>query len=243
MELPVIAQPTFPATLPLSGKTLTCRPYLVAEDKILLMAAQESTASAIANATRNVINACVLDSGFDCAKEASVDVDWLLMKLRSHSVGEKVDVEITCNNTNEKGESCGHMFEVPIVFSGVDLHPSKEAGAEKKIELSKDAGVVLKPTTFQATIDTSTADNEIDRNISILYNSIKSIYDKESTMKASDVPLKDFAAWCEKLPTNKFNEMVDYIENLPSLFLETKAKCPKCDYEHVLKFEEPMDFF
>lgn len=243
MSLPNIKLPTFPVKLPLSGQDLECQPYLVKQDKILLMAAQEMKPATVARATRDVINSCVLTEGFDAAKAASLDTDYLFMKLRAQSVGEKVDVEITCNNEVSDGEICGHEFEVSIDIDDIRISDHRKEDLEKTIKIDKLVSIILKPTTFNATVDMASTDNSIDENIAILYNSIKMITNGDDVSFTSDFTMDEFKSWCETLDKKTFDSMVDYIENLPTAYIEKTEVCPKCGHEHKLRFDNPMDFF
>lgn len=241
MPLPKIALPTFKLELPLSKMKLECRPYLVKEDKILLMAAQDRSPSAVAQATRNVINACVVDPMmFDASDLPSQDADYLLMNIRSKSVGETVQVEVPCKANSPQDNECDNMLSVNLNLKDIILVGELP---EAKIDLGEGVGVKMKPTTFRATLDVSGTDNEIDNNIAILYNSIESIYQKDDVYTTKDFTMKEFKEWVGELETGKFVKMVDYVNNLPSLRLEKKTVCSKCNKDHVIRYEDPMLFF
>lgn len=237
--LPKIAIPTFTVTLPISKKKLTCRPYLVKEDKILLMAAQNiSDQSNIARATRDVINACVMENNFDVANYCAIDADFLLMNLRAKSVNDKVELEITCNEN-----SCGHKFNASVAIADlklVDSFPDRK----DKIMLSGDVGVKMKPMSFEVMLeDASKRQNLIDTNIDIIFHSIDCIFDKDKIWTPKEFTKEEFVEWIEGLSGKNMEQMVRYIEQSPKLVLEKEAKCPKCGYNHLLKYEDPISFF
>jgi len=242
MGLPKIATPNFSVILPYSGKTLNCRPYLVKEDKILLMAAQSGDAMEATQAIKDVVNSCVNDDRFDISKLATVDADYLFMNIRAKSVGEQVEIEITCNNEVD-GQACGKTFEVPINIKDLKMVDDSANTRNDIVKINKDIGVKMKPTSFKATLEMNPDDNDVDRNINILYNSIESIYDKEDIYTTKDFTKKEFIEWVGDLQTEAFSKMTDYINNLPVLVIEKEAKCPKCGFQHNLKFEDTMSFF
>src|SRR5690606_18520820 len=119
--LPDIVLPKFELTLPITKETLECRPYWVKEDKILLMAAQSGNLKEISSATRQIINNCVLSQeNFDCKDYPSIDVDYLFMNLRSKSVGESTELEMTCQQ-DHNGEVCGQDFTLNVRIDNVKL--------------------------------------------------------------------------------------------------------------------------
>lgn len=245
MTLPTIAVSTFDLTLPISKKKLTCRRYLVKEDKILLMAAQDLNAlDEIANATRNVINACVIKpTEFDIADYSVIDSDWLMINLRAKSVGEKVDVSITCSNKNSKDETCNTTFNVPITITDLTIKDADHA-SPKVIAINNDVSVKMKPTIFKASLDNSKFESKVDETISLLYNSIECVFDKTSVWTPyKDFTKEEFIDWIEMLETRVFSEMVAYVENQPYLILEKKEKCPKCGFEHDIHVHDPLSFF
>lgn len=247
MMLPQLSFPNYNLELPLSKIKIEFRPYLVKEDKILLMAAQgleeNQAIRNVAQATKTVINNCVLTPDFDVTNIPSLDADFLFMNMRGKSVGEKTDIEITCNNPNDtEGGTCQNVFDVPININEIKVEGEVKS---ENITISNDVGIKMKPTSFKATLDHDPNDNEIERNIKILYNSIEQIYDKENVYTSKDFTLKDFTEWVDNLDNKSFQKMKDFIDNLPVLVIEKDATCNKCSHVHKLRFEntDVLSFF
>jgi len=236
--LPKIALPTFSVVLPISKKKLNCRPYLVKEDKILMMAAQSKDDNTeVTQAVRNIINACVMEEGFDIINYSSLDSDYLLMNLRARSVNDKVDVQITCNNNN-----CGNVIDTSISIKDlkvIDDYPNRN----NKIMISNDIGVKLKPTSFELLLSDHSKETSVELNIDILYYSIESIFNNEQMWSPKDFTKEEFIEWIENIEPKQFKKMIDYIEELPKLVLEKEVVCSKCGYNHKLKYENSVDFF
>ena len=114
--LPKIAFQTFFVKLPLSGKELECRSYLVKEDRILLMAAQSEDVKQVAAATRQVMNACVLEPNFDVINLSNIDADFLLLSLRSKSVGEKSDRVLPSESVSSLQLPCARNLMLSLNF-------------------------------------------------------------------------------------------------------------------------------
>lgn len=241
MSLPKIAVPTFTIELPYSKKKIQARPYVVKEDKILLMAAQDSNPKVIANATRDVVNACVLEDKFDVNDLAAIDGDYLFMRLRAKSVGEVVNLELTCNEPKDDGTNCQESFAVELNIMDLKLHDELKEKRQNVIQLTDDIGVKMKPTSFRATMEAS--NDEVENSITIIYHSIEQIFDKENVYTPKDFTLKEFIEWIGEIEPKKLAKLSEYINDLPILRLEKEATCPRCKHVHQLKFEEPTSFF
>lgn len=242
MSLPKIATANFFVELPFSKKEFECRPYLVKEDKILLMAAQERKLEDIAQATRSVINACVIAEGFDAKNLASVDADYLLMRLRAKSVGEKTSLDYQCTNVVNT-VVCAEPFKMEIDWRDVKLVDENKDKRLTDIKITDKVGIKLKPTTFESTLHFDANAGEIDQNIGILFYSLDTIYDETTVYTKKDFTKEEFSEWVLNLSTDIYTKLVEYIENLPSLLIEKKHKCTKCGFEHTLKLDNPLDFF
>lgn len=242
--LPDIVLPNFELTLPITKTKLECRPYLVKEDKILLMAAQSGNVTEIARATRQIINNCVLSpEGFDCKELPTVDVDFLFMNLRAKSVGESSDLELTCQQ-EYNGEVCGQDFTLKVRLEDVKLIDEKTDKRQFKIQLKgTNLGVQMKFTTYKATIDYNPNDDEITKDCRILYNSIDKIFDDNSIYKIKDNTFEEFQQWIEKLSKTQYEQLLEFIEELPYHELQLKHTCTKCGFNHDLKFRNVLDFF
>jgi T4 bacteriophage base plate protein len=241
MSLPKIALPTFTLNLPVSKRKVECRPYLVKEEKILLMAATDMNPKAIANATRQVINACVMEKDFDIVNLPSLDADYIFINLRAKSVGEVQSVEVTCNHTKDDNTTCNNKFSVEVSLT--DLNYRENKTLENKIELADGIGVKMKPTTFKATMDVDQDNEEIENRIVVLYNSIEQIYTKDEVYTTKDFTLEEFIEWMDNLNTSSLEKMLAYIADLPTLSIEKSAVCNKCGHNHELKFNDPLSFF
>lgn len=238
--LPKIAFQTFFVKLPLSGKELECRSYLVKEDRILLMAAQSEDVKQVAAATRQIMNACVLEPNFDAINLSNIDADFLLLSLRAKSVGEKVVQNFTCQAAKDE-KPCNTPFEITI-----DLRDAKldgEVEKTKTIEITKGVGIKLKPTSFESTLNYNPNDSEIDQDIASIYYSLESVYTDETVFTRKDVTFEEFKTWILDLDRVSFKKILDYVSNMPDLVIEKTHKCVNCGTEHHIKMDSLMDFF
>jgi len=242
--LPDIVLPKFELTLPITKQTLECRPYLVKEDKILLMAAQAGSLKEISSATRQIINNCVLvPENFDCRDYPSLDVDFLFMNLRAKSVGESTDLEMTCQQ-NHNGEICGEDFNLVVRMDDVKLVDDLSDKRSFKIQLKgTNYGVQMKFTSYRATMEYNEEDDEITRDCRILYHSIDKIFDENSVYKIKEASFEEFLKWTENLSKQQYEQLIEFVESMPYHELQLNHKCEKCGYEHDLKFKNVLDFF
>lgn len=237
MPLPKIALPTFNITLPISKKKYEFRSYLVKEDKVLKMAALDGTPEAIAKATVSIIEACCMED-IKVDNMSSIDVDYVFLTLRSKSVGDVQEVEVTCN-----ADSCGHEFKTEIDFKTMKIVDPFEKDREYKIMLSDKVGVKMKFTDFKALNEIDNDKSETENNITIIYHSIEQIFDEETVYTPKDFTKQEFVEWIEEIDTMHFDKMVEFINTQPTLKIEKEVECPKCKHKHTLVFDDPSDFF
>lgn len=241
--LPTFSLPTFFLTLPETKKKLECRPYLVKEDKILLMAAQDGSIKEINNATRQVINNCVLNEpGFDAKNVSNNDVDYLFLHLRAKSVGEKVKQEFECMEIKDE-KPCGNKFEVEFDLKDVQLIESDNKQPNDIKLFDGSIGIKLNPIPFKATLEYDPDGSIIDTNANILYHSLECVYDKDKIYTSKDFDKPTFHDWIMNMDKKSYDKLELWIENQPSLKLSKTHVCEKCGHEHKMEFDNPMDFF
>ena len=117
MALPKIDVPTYDLTFPHSGETIKVRPFSVKEEKLLLLALESKDTMEITNTVKQVVNNCIISGKYDVNKAPFFEVDFIFIFLRAKSVGESVEINLTCNNTLEDGRRCGHTFPANIDIS------------------------------------------------------------------------------------------------------------------------------
>jgi len=239
MSLPKINQPIYELTLPSSGKKISYRPYLVKEDKILLMAAESGDPKEMGTATRQVVNNCVVDKNFDCDDLPIFDVDFIFMNIRAKSVGEKISQFYTCNNQVDD-HICGETFTVDINIKDVKVIMPDNP---KEFWLSENLGVKMKYPSYKTTMSLLETDNELEQTIKTLYGSIEYFYDKEQTFSMRDTTLDKFKIFVDDLTTDQFNKLKKFIENIPYFEIKKSVTCPKCGFVHEMTYGDPISFF
>lgn len=232
---------TYEMTFPSDGTKVSFRPYQVREEKILLTAAESKDVKEIAKATRMVVNSCILEKDFDCAKRPVFDLDYAFMNIRARSIGEKVNNEYTCQNIPEgQDEVCGTPFSIEFDIADIEYVDPKE---ESVVKIDDEFSAKMKYTPYQAVLNIGEKDNDYEKTIKTLMESIDSLFDKESVFTFSDVSPADKRSFLEGLRIEPFNKMKRFVENMPYFKLELGHKCTKCGFEHKMIYNDPTRFF
>jgi hypothetical protein len=241
--LPKLDVPIYEVTLPLAGKQIQFRPFLVKEEKILLMAMESKDEEASILAIKQIINNCVL-SDIDVEDLPITDLEFLFLTLRARSIGEVLDLQYKCNNKikNESGEEaeCGNLVKLEINL--LDIKPDIPENHTKKIELTKTMGMVMRYPSFKTMTKTDTPD-EVEKLMGVLVDCIEDIYDAENIYYSKDVPRKEMVEFVEGLTREQFSNVQSFFESFPKLKKQVNFKCPKCGYNEDIFLEGLQSFF
>ena len=172
MALPKVALPTYELELPSNGKTIKYRPFVVKEEKLLLMAMETEEESAITSAVKDLLKNCV-QSRIKIDQLPTFDLEYLFLNIRAVSVGEEVDMTITCKDDNKT--------EVKYTFSLFDVRIDKPEGHDPKISLSDDMGIIFRYPTFPEFVKSSIIGKQLDPEgyIDVIAGCVDQIYDGE----------------------------------------------------------------
>ena len=140
--LPKIDVPTYTVKVPSSGKEIKVRPFSVKEEKLLFMAVESGKLEDMVDTTKQVINNCIVSGEFNVDKAPFFDIDFLFIFLRAKSIGESVEVNLTCNNTLEDGKRCGHTFPTQMDIANHEVVFNENLG--NTVQLDKNSGVRMK---------------------------------------------------------------------------------------------------
>ena len=243
MALPKIDVPIFTIDLPLSKTKLRYRPFLVKEEKLLLMAMEADDDNTVLSTIKQVINNCCLDE-IDVDGLSITDLEYFFLSLRARSVGEMVDLQYKCNNKvkNEEGEehTCDNL--VKIKLNVLEIEPTFNEKHTNKIELTKNLGIVMKYPSF-STIQNSKAENEVDKILEIIMDCVEYIYDADNIYYRKDMVDKELAEFIDSLSQTQFAKIQEFFETIPKIKKEVDFKCSKCNYEEKITIEGLQNFF
>lgn len=244
MSLPKIDVPVYELKLLSTGKNIRYRPFTVKEEKLFLMAAEDSDFKTIIKTVKQVINNCILDE-IDVDDLPIFDIEQIFLSLRAKSIGEVVNLKYRCNNKvidDEKKEekSCNTIVEVDVNID--DVIPKQENKTDNKIMITENLGVSLKYPNFK-TLENYNDDNESELIVDTIINCIEFIFDKENVYYAKDYKKEELVEFIDSLQTRDLQKFKDFFDNLPKLQKQIHFICPKCKYEEDVLVEGIESFF
>lgn len=240
MSLPKIDVPIYELKLPSNGKEVRFRPFLVKEEKLLLIAVKSNDANEIIKTTKQVINNCLIDSDINVDTLPFFDVDCLFIAMRAKSVGENVEVNYVCQNDTETGK-CGGKFSVKIDISNVEI--DKKDDVKSDIEFNSNLIFKMKYPTYSVIKLINDDDDSIEKKIKIISASIDKIFIDGSYYSNKDMTPEEMQSFIENLTQEQFNKLSDYVSNFPSFFVKGHGNCIKCGKEHEVRYKDFVRFF
>ena len=236
MALPKVALPTYELDLPSNGKAIKYRPFVVKEEKLLLMAMETEEESAITSAVKDLLKNCV-QSRIKIDQLPTFDLEYLFLNIRAVSVGEEVDMTITCKDDNKT--------EVKYTFSLFDVKIDKPEGHDPKIEPSDDMGIIFRYPTFPEFVKSSIIGKQLDPEgyIDVIAGCVDQIYDGEDVYDSSTTSKKEFKEFIEGLTTNQFKNITKFFDTIPKLEHRFNIKNPETGVESEYVINGLQNFF
>lgn len=234
MELPKIEVPQYTLQLPSTGESVKYRPFLVKEQKQLLIA-QSGDAEQQAEAVLDLVAACTHNK-LQVRKLPSYDVEYLFLQIRSKSVGENIELILTCN-------SCDNKQDGKVDISQVEVN--KPAGHDPKIDLGNGLLITLRDPELSA-LTRLKADAQVsgaDAIIKLVALSIKNIWQGETLYDLADYTEADIIEFVENLSPANLNSIEEYFKTMPVLRHEIEYKCEKCGADNTAVLEGLQSFF
>tara|TARA_B100000575_G_scaffold294434_1_gene310325 strand:- start:3455 stop:4156 length:702 start_codon:yes stop_codon:yes gene_type:complete len=232
MALPKLETPTYELTVPSTKKKIKYRPFLVKEEKILLLALESEDDKEIANAMKDLIRACVLTKGIDPDNLATFDVEYIFLNIRGKSIGETIDVKILCPD-DEKTEI---TTQIPI--DKINVRFTK--GHTNQIQVSDDLWVEMK----YPNIDSLAVQEEtVDDTFKLVSKSIKKIYNAEDVWDSSTTTEDEFMEFIESMNSKQFAKIQKFFTTMPSLKHTVKIINPNTRVKSEYTIEGLSNFF
>ena len=243
MALPVLNAPTYELTLSSSGETIQYRPFLVKEEKILLMALESGDEKEMMRSMKQIISSCVMNE-VDIEKLPLFDIQYLFLNIRSLSVGEKSILRFKHpDELNSNNEKCEHIQEVEIDLKGIK--PEQLPGHNKKIDLTSDIGLTMSYPGFDMydKIISLQDESALDVIFDIVSESIEMIYKGDEIFYAEDHSKEDLIEFLNSLSTLQFNKIRNFFQTMPYLRHEFDYTCEKCGCKEHVVLTGIEDFF
>ena len=239
MPLPKINTPTYELTLPSNNKKIKYRPFLVREEKILILALESSDAKQISSSIVEIMSDCIETKNVDITKLPSFDIEYLFLNIRAKSVGETVDVIITCPDDNKT--------TVEATINIDDIKVKKTKGHKNVVKLDDTYSMKLKYPSMQqfidANFDSEQELNSVSQSLQMLSTCIDMIYDNEESWDAADSTPEELNEFIEQLNTKQFKEVETFFETMPKLEHIVEVTNPKTGKASKVKLEGLASFF
>lgn len=235
MSLPKIAIPKFAVNLPSTGERINFRPFLVKEEKVLLIAMQSEDEADIIDAVRDVVVACV-DEKINAAKLPYFDIEYLFLNIRAKSVGEMINLEYRhSGGVNYSGIECEAV--TPVQINIEDVKVEKLEGHTSKIMLTDSLGIEMKYPSIEEVNSIAKGTDEIE----MLARCIKCVFDNDNVYDPDS--LRDSISFIENLNNEQFAKITQFFNSMPKLRHSITYKCRGCGQEDTVNLEGLSDFF
>ena len=238
MPLPKVNTPTYELVLPSTNKKIKYRPFLVREEKILSMALETEDVKQITSSVIEILNACILTRGIKIEKLATFDLEYLFLNVRAKSVGESIDVNVTCPDDNKT------TVEVKVDIDSIKIIKSKNH--KDTVKLDDTLSLKLNYPSIEQFIENnfeSSKGGEVTNTLDMITSCIDMIYSDEESWNASETPKKDLEEFIEQLNTKQFRVIEGFFDTMPKLSHSIKVKNPKTDVESTVVLEGLAAFF
>lgn len=240
MPLPKIDVPTYELKVPSTGERITVRPFSVKEEKLLLMAVESNDMNFVIDTVKQIIGNCIVKGEVNLDKVPFYDVDFIFIFLRAKSIGESVEVKMTCNNVLDNGNVCNNVFEADMDIANCEVVKDKEISNDVKLDSAR--GIKMKYPSY-ATIKRLESNTNIDLTTSMIVNSIEHIYDGKQIHSVKDYTKEDLKEFVEGLTEAQYKKLEHYVTNFPTFVVKLEATCPKCHFHHKVRYSDFYDFF
>jgi len=240
MALPKIDAPVYEIVLPLSKKKLKYRPFLVKEQRNLLMAMESKDYDTIEQNIKQVLHNCTLTENVDVDELPVIDIEYYFIQLRAKSVGEISENKYVCNNLVD-GVECGSIMNVEVNL--LDIEVVKDDEVKDTIKLNDTFTIKLNYPKFSIVSQAANIDNVSDFAFEMIASSIEYIHDGEQFYYARDSSKEEMIDFIEQLNQEQFLKIESFFSNLPKLKKDVDVTCKKCGYEHHIEVEGLESFF
>tara|TARA_R110000868_G_C10848311_1_gene760611 strand:+ start:620 stop:1339 length:720 start_codon:yes stop_codon:yes gene_type:complete len=238
MGLPRIVTPEYELEIPSLKKKIKYRPFLVKEEKVLIIAMESEDQKQITEAVKTVISNCIVTRGIKVDKLSTFDIEFLFLNIRGKSVGEDVDVLITCPDDG--------ITQVPVTINLDEIKVKENPEHNRDIKLDDTLTLRMKYPSISEFIKTNFSNDEktsINDTFDMICSCIEQVYNEDESWAASDVTKKELVEFIEQLTTNQFKEIEKFFETMPKLSYTVQLKNPNTGVESDVVLEGLTSFF
>ena len=237
MPLPKIATPTYELELPSTGATVKYRPFLVKEEKVLVIALESEDNKQITNAIKAVLKSCILSKGIKVEDLPTFDIEYLFLNIRGKSVGEDLEVNIICPDDNKT--------QVPVTIALDEIEVQKDENHTNKIKVDDSIMMEMKYPSLEQFIKNNFDfnDNMMDQSFDLIATCIDKIYTEDEVWASADCTKKEMKDFLEQMNSNQFKEIEKFFETMPKLSHSIKVTNPNTKVKSEVVLEGLASFF
>ena len=238
MPLPKIAAPTYTLELPSTGQEINYRPFLVKEEKVLVIALESEENKQITNAIKTVIKNCILTKGIKVETLPTFDIEYLFLNIRGKSVGEEIEVNVICPDDE--------VTQVPVTIDLDDIQVQKNDEHTNKIKLDDTLMMEMKYPSLDEFIKNNfdlNDENSMDQSFNLIASCVSNIFSEDEVWAAEDCTKKELKEFLEQMNSAQFKDIEKFFETMPKLSHKIKVTNPKTKVESEVVLEGLASFF
>ena len=238
MPLPRIATPTYELVLPSSNRKIKYRPFLVKEEKLLIIAMESEDQKQITNAIKTVIGNCILTRGTKVDKLSTFDIEYLFLNIRGKSVGEELEVNVICPDDGET--------TVPVTINLDEIEVQKDEKHSNKIKIDDSIMMEMKYPSLDQFIKNNfdfNDKNAMDQSFDLIASCIDKVYTEDEVWATADCTKKEVKDFLESMNSQQFKDIEAFFESMPKLSHIINVTNPKTKVESEVTLEGLASFF
>ena len=238
MPLPKIATPTYELELPSTGKTIKYRPFLVKEEKLLVLALESDNPKEITNAIKAVLKDCIQTRGVKIEFLPTFDIEFLFLNIRGKSVGEDIEVSVLCPDDGET------YSEIEISID--DIKVVKQKDHTNQIKIDNTLMMEMRYPSLDQFVKSNfefSEDSKVDQSFELISSCIDKVYSEDEAWTTDDFTKKEITDFLEQMNSQQFKEIESFFSTMPKLSHEVEVVNPKTKKKSTVVLEGLASFF
>ena len=236
MPLPKIVTPSYELTLPSNGKKISYRPFLVKEEKILILAIESDSLKEISRSIKDILKNCILTKGVKVDELPTFDIEYLFLNIRSRSIGESIELVVTCPDDGET------KVNTTIYIDEIEVKKNKEHSTDIKIDDTYT--MRMKYPSLDEFIDENfNFEGQSDNSFDIIASCIDMVFSEEEAWEAKDCTKKELIEFVEQMNSSQFKEIEKFFDTMPQLSHQIEVVNPKTKVKSTVTLEGLASFF
>ena len=236
MTLPKIVTPSYELTLPSNGKKISYRPFLVKEEKILILAIESDSLKEISRSIKDILKNCILTKGVKVDELPTFDIEYLFLNIRSRSIGESIELVVTCPDDGET------KVNTTIYIDEIEVKKNKEHSTDIKIDDTYT--MRMKYPSLDEFIDENfNFEGQSDNSFDIIASCIDMVFSEEEAWEAKDCTKKELIEFVEQMNSSQFKEIEKFFDTMPQLSHQIEVVNPKTKVKSTVTLEGLASFF